>query len=165
MRLMLWRFVTPTWEAVAPEVAVSSVRGIRTLPDILGQSGHAIYHDLLIRHRLWVAWTGGPVVEHIVVAGSISSGGDHGVHCWWDLIRSKQLVSAPYVAWRCMSDFLVMVILWYIYMLIFILFCSYLIFETFSKTSIRLYQCLSASFYFSQSVWSNNMFIHASKYI
>ena len=28
-----------------------------------------------------------------VVAGSISSGGDHGIHWWWDLIRSKQLSS------------------------------------------------------------------------
>ena len=28
-----------------------------------------------------------------VVAGSISSDGDHGIHCWWDLIRSKQLSS------------------------------------------------------------------------
>ena len=25
--------------------------------------------------------------------GSISSGGDYGIHCWWDLIRSKQLSS------------------------------------------------------------------------
>ena len=24
---------------------------------------------------------------------AISSGGDHGIHCWWDLIRSKQLSS------------------------------------------------------------------------
>ena len=30
-----------------------------------------------------------------VVAGSISSGGDYGIHCWWDLIRSKQLSSVP----------------------------------------------------------------------
>ena len=42
-------------------------------------SGCAIYHDLLIRRRLHVVWTGGPVVEfrllHTVVVGSISSGG------------------------------------------------------------------------------------------
>ena len=54
-------------------------------------------HDLLIRHRLYVAWTGGLMVEfrllHAVVVGSISSGGDQSVHCWWDLIRSKQLSS------------------------------------------------------------------------
>ena len=30
-----------------------------------------------------------------VVAGSISSGGDYGIHCWWGLIRSKQLSSVP----------------------------------------------------------------------
>ena len=29
--------------------------------------------------------------QQSVVAGSISSGGDYGKHCWWDLIRSKQL--------------------------------------------------------------------------
>ena len=30
-----------------------------------------------------------------VVAGLISSGGDYGIHSWWDLIRSKQLSSVP----------------------------------------------------------------------
>ena len=30
---------------------------------------------------------------HSEVAGSISSGGDHGIHCCCDLIRSKQLSS------------------------------------------------------------------------
>ena len=82
-------------------------------------SGRTIYHDLLIRHRLYVASTHGPVVEfrllHTVVVGSISSGGDHGVHCWWDLIRSKQLFSPPYVACRCLLDFLVIVISYIIY--------------------------------------------------
>ena len=65
-----------------------------------------------------MAWTGGSVVEfrflHTVVVGSISNGEDHRVHCWWDLIRSKQLFSAPFVAFRCLPDFLVMVILRYI---------------------------------------------------
>ena len=55
MRLMLRSFVTPTWEDVALEMAVSPVSGILTLRDTLGQSGRAIYHDLLIRHRLYVA--------------------------------------------------------------------------------------------------------------
>ena len=53
-------------------------------------SGHTVHHVLLIWHLLYVAGTGGPVVEfrllHIVVIGSISSGGDHSVHCWLDLI-------------------------------------------------------------------------------
>ena len=43
-----------------------------------------------------------------VVAGWISSGGDHGIHCWWDLIRSKQLSSVS--VRRCSPDFLAMVI-------------------------------------------------------
>ena len=39
-------------------------------------------------------WLSGRVSAlHSVVAGSISSGGDHGIHCWWDLIRLKQLSS------------------------------------------------------------------------
>ena len=84
MQLMLWGFVTPTWEDVAPEVAVSSI-GNTFLQETLGQSSRAIHHDLLIRHRLYVGWTGGPVVEfrllHTVVVSSISSGGDNGVHC------------------------------------------------------------------------------------
>ena len=39
---------------------------------------------------------GGSVVVsalYSVVAGSISSGGDHSLHCGWDLISSKQLSS------------------------------------------------------------------------
>ena len=75
---------------------------ITYLQDTLGESGRTIHQDLLIQHRLYVAWNGGPVVEfrllNTVVAGSISSGGDHGVHCWWDLIRSKQLFSASHVS-------------------------------------------------------------------
>ena len=63
---------------------------------------------------LCVAWTGGPGVElwplHPVVVGSISSSRDHGMHCWWDLIRLKQLFHVLYVARKCLPDFLVMVI-------------------------------------------------------
>ena len=77
-------------------------------------SGHAFHHDLLNWHHLCVIWTGGPVVEfrllHSVVIGLISSGGDHGMHCWWDLIRLKQLFSVPYVTCRCLPNFLVMLI-------------------------------------------------------
>ena len=84
MRLTLCGFITPTWEDVAPEVTVSSV-GNMYLQDTLGQSGRAFHHDWLIWHRLCVIWTGGPVVEfwllHSVVVGSISSGGDHSMHC------------------------------------------------------------------------------------
>ena len=48
--------------------------------------------------------------QHSGVAGSISSGGDNGMHCWWDPIWSKQLFRVPYVACGCLPDFLVMVI-------------------------------------------------------
>ena len=75
---------TPTREVVAPEVAESSVVNTH-LQDTLGQVVTHCRHDLLIRHRLCVILTGGTVVEfrllHTVVAGSISSGGDYGVHC------------------------------------------------------------------------------------
>ena len=43
-----------------------------------------------------------------VVTGPISSGGGHGIYCWWDLIRSKQLSSVS--VRKCSPDFLVMVI-------------------------------------------------------
>ena len=45
-----------------------------------------------------------------VVAGLISCDGDHGIHCWWDLIRSKQPFSVSYVMCKYSCDFLVMVI-------------------------------------------------------
>ena len=84
MRLSLCGYITPTWEDVAPEVTVSSV-GNTYLQDTLGQVVAHFHHDKLIWHHLCVIWTGGPVVEfrllHSVVVGSISSGGDHGVHC------------------------------------------------------------------------------------
>ena len=39
-------------------------------------------------------WLSGRVSAlHSVVAGSIFSGGDHSIYCWWDLIRLKQLSS------------------------------------------------------------------------
>ena len=43
--------------------------------------------------ELW--FTGRVSALHSVVADSISSGGggDHGIRCWWDLIKSKQLSS------------------------------------------------------------------------
>ena len=78
-------------------------------------------YDRLIQHRLCVTWTGGLVVEFrlllTVVVGSISSGGDYGVHCWWDPIRSKQLFSVLYVARKCFLDFLDMIIPIYIFII------------------------------------------------
>ena len=39
-------------------------------------------------------WLSGRVSAlHSVVAGLISSGGDHGIYRWWDLLRSKLLSS------------------------------------------------------------------------
>ena len=66
-------------EDVAPEVTVScrervSSRHIRL-------SGTAIHHELLIRHRLYVAWTGGPVVDFRFL---------------WLLVRSPSLLMSPY---------------------------------------------------------------------
>ena len=45
-----------------------------------------------------------------VVDGSISSGGDHSIHYWWDLIRGNSCPVFPYVSRRRSPDFLVMVI-------------------------------------------------------
>ena len=53
MRLTLCGFITPTWEDVAPEVAVSFVGN--TYPqDTIGQVVEHCHHDKLIRHRLCV---------------------------------------------------------------------------------------------------------------
>ena len=82
------------------------------------------YFDLIRSYQQCTPWSPPLVIEptttvcrsqnsttwHTEVVGSISSGGDHGLHCWWDLIRSKQLFRALYVACRCVPDFLVMVI-------------------------------------------------------
>ena len=70
-------------------------------------------------------WPSGRVSDlQSVVAGLISSVGDHSMHCWWDPIRSKQLSSVPYVTWKCLLDFLVMVIqLTYIYIYICMYVC------------------------------------------
>ena len=123
MRLTLCGFITPTWEDVAPEVAVSSV-GNTYLQYTLDQVVAHCHHESVIWHRLYVTWTGAPGVEfrllHTVVVGSFSSGGDYGVHCWWAPIRSKQLFSVPYVACMCLPDFLVMINLIYIYIYIYV---------------------------------------------
>ena len=71
-----------------PDLARRSPRGGRVLcPEkrTFKTLGHVVansYHVKLIWHRLCVAWAGGPVVEfRVLVSGSISSGGDHGMHC------------------------------------------------------------------------------------
>ena len=47
---------------------------------------------------------------HFVVAGSISCGGDHGIHCWWDLLRLKQVSSVSICYMHYLPDFLIIVI-------------------------------------------------------
>ena len=45
-----------------------------------------------------------------VVAGSISTEGDHGIHDWWDQIRSRQPSCGFVCHAQCFSDFLIIVI-------------------------------------------------------
>ena len=85
-------YVGPIWEVVVPEVIVSSwgQKYIGASRTHMVKGLHSNY-DWLIWHHLNVAWPSGRVLAlHAVVACSISSGGDHGIHCWWDQIRSKQ---------------------------------------------------------------------------
>ena len=100
--------------------------------------GRAVYREYVISRRIrssgrvfssWLVnsasliwdtnrWSSGRVSASATVAvGSISSVGDYGVHCWWESIRSKQLYSVPYVSCRCLPDFIIIIILIYIYIL------------------------------------------------
>ena len=65
-------------------------------------------------------WPSGRVsAVNAVVAGSISSGGDHAIHYRWHQIRSKQLYRVPYVACDCLPIFLAIIIKFsYIYIYI-----------------------------------------------
>ena len=53
--------------------------------------------DLIRSHQLYIpmiSTTGYWTSDHRVLAlQSVVAGGDHSIHCWWDLIRSKQLFS------------------------------------------------------------------------
>ena len=120
-----------------------------------------------------VAWTSCPVVEfcllHTVVVGSISSGGDHGVHCRWDLIRSKQVFSAPYVTCRCAPDFIVMVISNLIYIARVWSWCSNLkclLQHYYQKFQYKFcFHLLHNIIYFSQSAPSISFLILSSLFI
>ena len=97
VRLSLHGRLTLTWEDVALEVTVFFV-GVKCTSKTHLVKYSLIYYDWLIWHRSCVLWLGGRVsVLHSEVAGSVSSGGDHGIRCWWNLIRSKQFFSVPYV--------------------------------------------------------------------
>ena len=47
---------------------------------------------------------------HSLGSSSIPRVEDHGIHCWWDLIRSKQQSSGSVCDAQCLLDFLVIVI-------------------------------------------------------
>ena len=71
---------------------VLQVTSVLFTEDMATQLPWLVNLALLMCHMNW--WLSCRVsVLQSVVAGSISSGGDHSIHCWWDLIRSKQLSS------------------------------------------------------------------------
>ena len=131
MRLSLYGCITLTWEDMALEVTLSSV-GVKCTYKTFGWV--VVHLPWLVNLALLVCnvgwWLSGRVSAlPSVVAGSISCGGDHGIRCWWDLIRLKQLSSIFVCHTECMSNFLVMVIQsiymrviqkikWYIYIYI-----------------------------------------------
>ena len=84
------------WKDMALEATVSSVK----ISDVTFKTFRLIGQAVTMTN--WFCITsvrcGRVWVLHSVVAGSISSGGDHGIRCWWDLIRSKQLSS--FSVWR-----------------------------------------------------------------
>ena len=85
-------------------------------------SGHALSLWLVNSASLTCDMNRWSVVEfrllHTVVVGSISSGGDYGVHCWWDQIKSKQLFRMSHVG--VCRIFLVVIILVYCSQLVFV---------------------------------------------
>ena len=86
-----------SWEDMALEVTVSSVKS--TDVTYKTRSGWlatqlAWLVNLASPMRVVDRWLSGSVLAlHSVVAGSISSRGGHGIHCWCDLIMSKYLLS------------------------------------------------------------------------
>ena len=56
-----------------------------------GNTGQLFRPYYCVRYGLWLSCT--VLAPQSVVGGSIYSGGDHGIHSWWDLIKSKQLSS------------------------------------------------------------------------
>ena len=49
-------------------------------------------------------------ILHSGAAGSLISREENGIHCWWDIIRSKEPSSGSVCPTQCLPDFLVMVI-------------------------------------------------------
>ena len=81
-------YLQSSWEDMALEVTVSSVKST----DVTYNLPWLVNLASLVCDVDW--WLSGRVsVLHYVVAGLISTGGDHSIHCWWDLIWLKQLSS------------------------------------------------------------------------
>ena len=85
----------------------------------------------LVRNMNWWLSCRVPTLQS-VVAGSISSGGDYGIFCWWDLIRSKQQSSVPVCRALLFGEFSdygnsihKVCISFYIYLIAWILICYY----------------------------------------
>ena len=79
--------------------------------------------DFIRSHQLCILWSFPLEIKPATTfAGSISSGEDHGIycwwdlirfdhiHCWWDLIRLKQQSSGFICNAQCLLEFMIMVI-------------------------------------------------------
>ena len=85
------------WEDMALEVTMSSVKSTDATcmihsSQLAAQLPWLVNLASLMCDVVWIL-SGRVSVLHSVVTGSISSVEDHGIHCWWDLISSKQLSS------------------------------------------------------------------------
>ena len=84
----LYNNLTPTYFLRASQFALNSTpRQSRSPPDIFDRM-HLLFTQ--VHFFFWQLGQG-----QYVTAGSISSGRDYSIHCWWDLIRSKQQSSVP----------------------------------------------------------------------
>ena len=100
-----------SWEDMALEVSMSSVKSMDVTCKthsgwLTMQFSWLVNLASLVCNVNW--WFRGRVLaQHSVDAGSISSGGYHGIYCWWG--QNSCLVFL-YVVHKCSPDFLVMVI-------------------------------------------------------
>ena len=109
---------------VALEVTVSSVKStdvtckthsgwlVAQLPWLVNLASLVCDMDCRLRY--------GASARQSVVAGSISRGGDHGIHCRWDLMRSKNLSSVSvcrtwvFVGFSCHGSSIQIIYVWHI---------------------------------------------------
>ena len=78
-----------SWEDMALEVTVSSVKSMDVTYMTHQVNWPRNCYDELKWRRLCAMWISSSVVEF-----RLCIGGDHGIHCWRNLIRSKQLFTA-----------------------------------------------------------------------